>query len=133
MKNHFLIFTFILIIKSGLSQNLVGMNSDQIFSFLHKKGISVDSIETAKNKNGSNYISYDNKQNKIIYFLNSSMVCYCYRVIYSNEELDKVIKQLNERFRRLGENRWLDDEDVPYEIILEQKKDFFVTDMFAAE
>jgi hypothetical protein len=117
-------------VPSGRAQNLVGMSSDQIFTFLKNKGISTDSIQTAKNSNGSTYLSYENSKNKFIYFLDSTMTCYCYRVVYPYSELNSTIKKLDEKFVHTGHFKWMDYEKETYEIKLEKLEGYFVTDVF---
>ncbi len=124
------VFVACLFTAAGGAQNLVGMSSGDITSYLKdKKGINPDSLMLNKNSNGTSYISYQTAEKKIVYFLDSSNTCYTYRVIYPYNQLNSVLKKLDEQFVPQGRFKWLVYGRQTFVITLEPNEDFFVTDM----
>ena len=111
------------------SQNLVGMSNAAIITYLEKtKGIPSDSLQTGTNSDGKSYISFETGEKKIIYFLDSTGNCYCYRIIYPYSELNSILAKLDKQFTSQGRFQWLVTGRKNFLITLEPNDDFFVTD-----
>ncbi len=126
-----LFFLFVVcLINKGLTQNLVGMSTDDVKSYLRdKKGISQDSLTLNKNTDGTSYIAFQTGERRIVYFFDNSNNCYTYRVIYPYSQLNAVLKKLDDQFVQQGRFKWIVRGRQTFVIVLEPNDDFFVTDL----
>ncbi len=125
----FLLFVTVFWLHPARSQNLVGMSSVAIVSYLEKsKGINPDSLQKGTNSDGKSYISFENTEKKTIYFLDSAGNCYCYRIIYPYNMLNAILAKLDKQFTQQGRFQWFVSGNKNFLITLEPNDDFFVTD-----
>jgi hypothetical protein len=92
-------------------QNLIGYNDAEIRKFmkLNRKDMH---FNTVKNSMFS-YLKYSNSSDSqtILFFLTTDSVCKGVRVICVSSMKPEKIKELDASYKRIGEDRWVDNHD----------------------
>jgi hypothetical protein len=101
--------TFFLFISTvTFSQNLIGYKEDEIRKYMreNRKDMNYASVTNSRFK----YLKYtDNNDNEtLLFFLNNSSVCKSERIICDYSIKNQKIKELNERYKKIDDNSWLD-------------------------
>ena len=92
-------------------QNLIGYNDAEIRKYMkqNRKDMHYNNVKNNK----FSYLKYsDNSDSQtILFFLTTDSVCKGVRVICDNSMKTEKIKELDASYKRIGENRWIDNHD----------------------
>jgi hypothetical protein len=90
-------------------QNLIGYNNSEIRKFM-KENMKEMNISKVRNSMYS-YLKYsDNAERQtILFFLAPDSVCKGVRVICDTTMKGEKLKELDSKYRRVGEDRWIDN------------------------
>lgn len=76
------------------------------------KDISLSTIDTSKNDNGSNHIIIEKKdKTKVIassYFFDNNDICYSQRIMCPSIVLNSLVKDFNIKYVKISELKWKD-------------------------
>ena len=93
------------------SQNLIGYKQKDILKYMkdNRSEMNINSVTNSK----FSYLKYsDNYENQtMLFFLNPDSVCKSIRLICDVSMKSEKVKELNSRYVKSGENRWLDKRD----------------------
>ena len=93
------------------SQNLIGYKQKDILRYMkeNRSEMNINSVTNSK----FSYLKYsDNYENQtMLFFLNPDSVCKSIRLICDVSMKSEKVKELNSRYVKSGENRWLDKRD----------------------
>jgi hypothetical protein len=102
-----LILTFI----CAHSQNLIGYKEKEIRKYMKDYRSEMNFNPVTNDK--FSYLKYsDNSENQtLLFFLNTDSVCNSVRIICSLNMKAEKVKELNSKYIKSGENRWVDKHD----------------------
>jgi hypothetical protein len=105
------IFFFALSAPGAPGQNLVGYDSNEIRKYMKENhsGMIYNSVVNSK----FSYLKYTDgdETRTTLFFLNEKAVCSSIRMICDYSLKAETMKEMNTRYRKTGENKWLDSRD----------------------
>jgi hypothetical protein len=127
MKKLTLSVLFILLCFVVQSQNLIGLKAKEIRAYMKENRSEMNYNKVVNTR--YNYLKYsDNSENQtILFFLNKDSVCREVRITCDHGLREQKIKEFDSRYKKNGENRWLDSQNGKnYKIELKDGKWSFV-------
>jgi hypothetical protein len=111
MKIATLCSVLILICSYACGQNLIGYRNMEIRKFMKENRKDMH-FNTVKNSIFS-YLKYSNNSDSqtILFFLTPDSVCTAVRVICENSMKPEKIRELNDAYKKIADNNWVDYRD----------------------
>ena len=108
MKIFLLSAVLILTCICASSQNLIGLKEKEIRKYMKENHIDMNYNTVINSK--FNYLKYsDNLENQtVLFFLNPDSVCRSVRIICDVSLKSQKLKELNAKYLKSGENKWID-------------------------
>jgi hypothetical protein len=108
MKIFLLSAVLILTCICARSQNLIGLKEKEIRKYMKENHIDMNYNTVINSK--FNYLKYsDNLENQtVLFFLNPDSVCRSVRIICDVSLRSQKVKELNAKYLKSGENKWID-------------------------
>jgi hypothetical protein len=92
-------------------QNLIGYDDAEIRKFMkqNRKDMHYNNVKNSM----FSYLKYSNSSDSqtILFFLTTDSICKGVRVICDNSMKPEKIKELDSSYKRIGEDRWVDNRD----------------------
>jgi len=111
MKVIVLCSVLIIVGSYAFGQNLVGYNNTEIRKFMkeNRKDMHFNKVKNSM----FSYLKYtDNSDSQtILFFLTNDSICKGVRVICDNSLSREKLRELDKNYRRIGENRWIDNQN----------------------
>ena len=108
MKATFIFCILCLAIKLD-AQNLVGLNEKEIMQYMNdnEKGFVYQNFT---NNSTFRYLKYTDRLDTqtILFFLDRDLKCKIVRLVCEKRLKDKKIKELDDKYRKTGENSWME-------------------------
>ena len=134
MKATFIFCILCLAIKLD-AQNLVGLNEKEIMQYMNdnEKGFVYQNFT---NNSTFRYLKYTDRLDTqtILFFLDRDLKCKIVRLVCEKRLKDKKIKELDDKYRKTGENSWMEvrngisylieliDEEVTFNITIRKNE-----------
>jgi hypothetical protein len=111
MKAITILSVLIVVCSCTFGQNLIGYNETEIRKFM-KQNMQDMHFNNVKNSM-FRYLKYSNNSDSqtILFFLTPDSICKVVRVICDNAMKHEKIKELDTNYRRIGDDRWIDNHD----------------------
>ena len=104
---------FIFLIFTGavaFGQNLIGFTEKEIINYMtgNHRQMNLSNIQNDKYY----YLKYSNNSGTqtLLFFFNPDSVCQSIRFIYELSEKAEKVKEFNSLYKKIGENRWIDQQ-----------------------
>jgi hypothetical protein len=111
MKTTPLLALLLLACSCTFGQNLIGYNDNEIRRFMmqNRKDMHFNSVKNSM----FSYLKYSDYSDSqtILFFLTPDSVCKGVRVICENTMKPEKLKELDATYKRIGDNRWVDNHD----------------------
>ena len=90
------------------SQNLIGLREKEVMKYMKEKRHDMNYNNVINSK--FNYLKYsDNSENEtVLFFLTPDSVCRSVRIICDESIKSQKIKELDSKYVKKGENKWID-------------------------
>ena len=124
-----LAFLLLLVIQNGMSQNLLGYDSDGIMKYIKKNHPDLVMESNFRNDHYK-YLKFTDghrESETMLFFMSPKGRCTSIKVIYDLSRRDEVLKELDELYARKDENMWEDQKHGKKALIVLQDEDWFVT------
>ena len=126
--NRIIIITFLLLLSgAGQSQNLIGYHSDDIRKIMREDQNEFRLNDDTKNEY-YNYLKFENRYGTktFLFFLSENDTCKYTKLMCNHSELKETLKMLNENFKPVNENMWIEKKNgEKYTITLKKEQWFF--------
>ena len=106
------LLTFLIVTGTcSFGQNLIGYHDAEIRKYMKQNSKDMH-LNDVKNSMFS-YLKYSDSSDSqtILFFLTTDSVCKGVRVICDNSMKHEKIKELDSSYKRIGEDRWVDNHD----------------------
>ena len=104
-------------------QNLIGYSDQEIRKYMLENEKSLD-YQSFVNNSTFKYLKYADSEGTItvLFFLNEQMICKSIRQVCDKSVRAQKIKELNTKFKKIGDNQWIDAKnDKNYLIVLKDE------------
>ncbi|MBN2523755.1 MAG: hypothetical protein JXB24_10820 [Bacteroidales bacterium] len=107
MKIVFLIAIFSFFSAGLYCQNFIGMHKDEIIKIMDASHKNFK-LNTSNVNPHYKYLKYEDRINEItvLYFLSDENECTLVRKMYDYSNINDVIRELNEKYKKTGKNTW---------------------------
>jgi len=126
--NRIIVILFLLLLSGPIrSQNLIGYHSDDIKKIMKETQDEFRLNDNTKNEY-YNYLKFENSlgSKTFLFFLSENDTCKYTKLMCDQSELKKTLIMLNENYKPVNENMWIEEKNgEKYTITLKKEQWFF--------
>ena len=123
--NRIIILSFLLLLSvAGKNQNLIGYHRNDIIKYMRETQTEFRLDNNTKNEY-YNYLKFENSfgTKTFLFFLSENDTCKYTKLMCDYSELKETLIMLNEKYKKVNENMWIEEKSGEKDTIITLKKE----------